>query len=260
MGLFGKIARRKKYDLGLVLSGGGARGYAHAGVIQALEERGLRPDVVSGVSAGAIVGAMYADGHSVEEMFGIFKEEENFRKLVKLTMPQRGLFKVEGLEKKLKGILKSELIEELDIKLIITATNISSARAEYFETGELIPRILASAAIPILFQPVEIRGDTYVDGGMVDNFPVGPIREQCKKVIGVSLNPIDEEKDFPNLWSIAERTFRITVSSRIEGKLDLCDIVIQPDELGAYGLLQTGKGREMFELGYEAAKKALKNF
>jgi NTE family protein len=251
---------KKEFRTGVVLSGGGARGYAHAGILKALEELDLKPDIISGVSAGAIVGAMYADGNSPDEMFRVFQEEEHFYKFVKLTIPKRGLLRAEGLEEKLRSILKAEKLEDLQIKLIIAAANLNMARVDYFDTGEIIPRVLASSAIPILFNPVEIGGVTYIDGGMMDNLPVDPLYGRCEKVIGVSLNPIEEMNDFPNLLSIAERTFRINLSAQIKEKLSKCDIVIQPDELGKFGLLETGKGKEMFELGYQAAQKALKNY
>ena len=99
---------KKEFRTGVVLSGGGARGYAHAGVLKAMEEMDLKPDIISGVSAGAIVGAMYADGNSPDEMFRVFQEEEHFYKYVKLSVPKRGLLRAVGLEEKLRSILKAQ--------------------------------------------------------------------------------------------------------------------------------------------------------
>lgn len=256
-GIFGS---RKEYSVGIVLSGGGARGYSHAGALKAMEEVDLAPDIVSGVSAGSIVGAMYAAGMTAGEMFDFFSEQESIFDIVRINLPKKGLFKVTGLEEKLRKIFKNKKIEDLEKKLIITATNISKPGVEYFESGEIVPRVLASSAIPVLFNPVEIGGQTYVDGGMLDNLPVAPILGKCGKIIGVSLNPIKEEQEFSNLWAIAERTFRITVSSQIKDKLDQCDLVIAPEELGEYGLFQTGKGKEMFDIGYQSAKEVLKSW
>ena len=169
------FAGKKEFRTGVVLSGGGARGYAHAGVLKAMEEMDLKPDIISGVSAGAIVGAMYADGNSPDEMFRVFQEEEHFYKFVKLTIPKRGLLRAEGLEEKLRSILKAKKLEDLQIRLIIAAANLNLARVDYFDSGDIIPRVMASSAIPILFNPVEIEGATYINGGMLDNMPVDPL-------------------------------------------------------------------------------------
>lgn len=252
--------KQEKYNLGIVLSGGAARGYSHAGILKALEDKGMGPDVISGVSAGSIVGAMYANGMSTEDMFEFFTGQEGIFSIVRVGFPRKGLFKVSGLRKKLRKIFGYKKIEELEKKLIITATNINKPGIEYFETGEIVPRVLASSAIPVLFNPVEINGQTYVDGGILDNFPVEPIRGLCMKVVGVSLNPIKEEKSFKNLWTIAERTFKINVSSKTHAKLNKCDLVIEPEELEEYSYYKTAKGREMFEIGYNTALKALQHW
>jgi NTE family protein len=137
-------------------------------------------------------------------------------------------------------------------------TDLNHGKIVYFNSGALPERILASASIPVLFEPVEIEGIHYVDGGVLDNFPVSPIEKDCKKLIGISLNPINDQHDFNHLFNIAERTFRLGASSNIQEKKAKCDIVFEPCELANYGLLDVSKGKEMFELGYQTAKKKLK--
>ena len=248
----------RKYKTGLILSGGGARGFAHAGVLKALNESGIHPEVISGVSAGAIVGALYADGHTPDQILEIFSSNDNFFNYVKPKLSSKGIFKTEGLKENLSSNLNASTFEELKLPLYIAATNIHTGKIEYFNSGSIVERVLASAAIPVLFEPVEIDGQLYVDGGVIDNFPVSPILKDCRQLIGISLNPILQEENFNNLVKIAERTFRLSVSSNISPKIGLCDKVFEPETLGSYGLLDASKGKDIFEMGYDYALKALK--
>jgi NTE family protein len=248
----------KEFKTGIILSGGGVRGFAHAGILKALNEAGIEPDIISGVSAGAIVGSLYADGHSPDKIFEIFSQEKSFFKYVKIKLPGKGLFKTVGLSKNLSKHLKAEKLEDLEIPLIIASTNMSRGEIVYFDRGKLLDRVLASAAIPVLFEPVEIDGDLFIDGGVLDNFPVTPLVKRCRELIGVSLNPISPEDEFNNLIHIAERSFRLSVSSNISSKISLCDRLFEPEELGGFGLLDVSNGEKIFEIGYETARKQLK--
>ena len=248
----------RKYKTGVILSGGGARGFAHAGILKALNEAGIYPDVISGVSAGAIVGALYADGHTPDQIYEIFSSEDSFFKYVKPKLPGRGIFRTVGLKENLADNLSVETFEELKLPLYVAATNIHTGKINYFNSGKILDKVLASASIPVLFEPVEIDGDLYVDGGVVDNFPVTPIVNECRELIGISLNPILPEDHFSNLIKIAERTFRLSVSSNISPKISLCDRIFEPEELGSYGLLDTSKGPDIFKMAYEYARAYLK--
>lgn len=251
------MKQNKKFDTGLILSGGGARGFAHAGILKALNEFDIYPDVIAGVSAGAIVGALYADGHSPDQIYEIFAQEKTFFNYVKMKFPGKGLFKTVGLKENLSKNLKAKTFEELQTPLYVVATNINKAKVVYFDSGEILDKVLASAAIPVLFDPIEIDGDLYVDGGLLDNFPVHPLEKACRHLIGISLNPIHEQDNFDSLLKIAERTFHLSVSSSISNKIKKCDMVFEIEELEQYGLLDTTKGREMFDLGYKSALELL---
>jgi NTE family protein len=248
----------RKYETGLILSGGGARGFAHAGMLKALNESGIYPDVISGVSAGAIVGALYADGHTPDQILEIFSAKDSFFKYVKPKLPSKGLFKTVGLRENLAENLNAETFEELKLPLFVAATNIHTGKITYFNKGRILDRVLASAAIPVLFEPIEIDGEFFVDGGVLDNFPVTPILKECRKLIGISLNPILPEDDFNHLIKIAERTFRLSVSSNISPKIGLCDMVLEPETLDSYGLLDASKGSDIFKMGYDYAMRYLK--
>jgi NTE family protein len=254
--LFG---RRREYNTGLILSGGGVRGFAHAGILKALEEAGIYPDVISGVSAGAIVGALYADGHSPDEMLELFSREKSFFKFVRLSVPRKGLFRATGLKENLRESLTAVNFEDLKIPLYIAVTNLVSGSVEYFNSGQILDKVLASAAIPVLFEPVLIDGKHYVDGGVMDNFPVRPLEGRCTRLIGISLNTIRPVANPRNLFQIAERSFHLGVSANLDTKMDRCDVVFKMDELEDYGYLDVSKGKELFEVGYSKAKEKIQS-
>lgn len=253
------LKKGKKFETGVILSGGGARGFAHAGILKALNEFDIFPDVISGVSAGAIVGALYADGHTPDQIYEIFAGQDRFFRFVRVIFPRKGLFKTVGLKKNLSKHLRASTFAELKIPLYVAATNIHTAKIQYFNQGEILEKVLASAAIPVLFEPIEINGNLYVDGGVIDNFPIAPIKKDCQQLIGISLNPIHPQNDFKHLFNIAERTFHLSVSSNLKSKIQRCDRVFEPEELGEFGLLDASKGKEMFELGYKFAVQRLKD-
>ena len=156
----------KKYKIGLVLSGGGARGFAHLGLIQALNEAGIFPDVISGTSAGALVGVLYADGYNPKEILKLMNAGSRFD-LMRPALPREGLLQINGIAKILKTSLRAKSFSELKIPLFVSATDLNNGKAVYFSEGELLEPVIASASIPVLFQPVKINNISYVDGGVL---------------------------------------------------------------------------------------------
>lgn len=248
----------KRYDLGIVLSGGGVRGFAHIGVLKALEENGFYPDAISGVSSGAIVGSLYADGYKPDEIYSIFKQK-GFFKFLKLALPGTGLMKLSGLIDMLKTELKAQTFEELSKKLFVTATDFTNGREAVFQQGDLIRPIFASASIPVLFSPVEINGNTYVDGGLMNNLPLDPLKGKCKKLIAVHVNPLGAKTEFNNLIDIAERTFHLSVTGHLYEIQRQCDLFIEPSGLEKYNILNVYKSEEIYNLGYDYAHQLLLN-
>ncbi len=247
----------KKYKTGLALSGGAARGLAHLGVVKALYEKGIKPDVISGTSAGSVAGAFLADGHDPEKMLDIFLEKKLYQ-FLGLTFGKLGLLKISGLRDVLKKHLKAKKFEDLEIPLYVACTNLNSGEVEYFSEGDLLERVVASSSIPVLFTPVNMNGSLYADGGILDNLPVTPIRKKCKKLIGVHVNYTGPEKEIDSMIKIAERSFHLSTGARIREVAEECDLFIEPEELKKYGLLDVDKGKKMFEIGYKEAKKKLK--
>ncbi len=246
----------KKYDTGLVLSGGGARGFAHLGVLQALLDHDIRPAVISGVSAGAIVGVFYADGYSPQEIMDMFVEKKLFS-LVRFTVPRSGFLKLSGLQELLHSSLRARTFEDLKIPLWITISNLNKAQVEYVTSGPLADVVIASASIPVLFEPHRIGKYQYCDGGVFDVLPVVPIRRECEKIIGVNVNPRWEEKNISGVIKMAEWSFYLRILASVHTNMRQCDIRIDPKKLKGFGIFEMSRAREMFDIGYEEATRVL---
>ena len=246
-----------KYKIGLVLSGGGARGFAHLGVIQALNEAGIFPDVISGTSVGAIAGALYADGYSPKEILKITNSNSRLH-YIRPTVPKVGLLQISGVVRILRDNLRAKTFEELKIPLFVTATDLNNGRVDYFSSGPLLNAIIASASIPVLFKPVVIDNKHYVDGGVLDNLPIKPLENKCSFIIGSFVNPTGYEENVSNLIYIAERTFLLSVSKEVTEKAKKFDLFIAPLELRNYKILDPEKAKELYMVGYNATKEKLK--
>lgn len=245
-----------KYRTGLVLSGGAARGIAHLGVLEALSEKNIKVDIISGVSAGSIAGALYLDGYHPHEILEFFVNQKIY-KMMRISVPRSGFFKIDGLKKILKANLKTKNIEDLEKPLIIATTNYLKAQVEYFTEGPLVDIVLASSSIPVLFEAKKINNVTYIDGGIMDNLPVDPLLGKCKKIIGVHVNPIGELNSPSNPWQVAERSFHMAVASEIRRKQEQMDVFIEPAELTKFGLMELRKAEKIYKVGYEAGISAL---
>src|SRR5690606_11115787 len=182
---------------GLVLSGGGARGITHLGVIKALEEIGVGFTAVSGTSAGSILGALYFYGYSVEEIFKIITT--GYFRFIRPAWTISGLLSLDPLGEELMRHMPENSFESLRIKLVVTATNLEAGSVTYFSSGPLVPAVLASSCVPAVFKPVTIGNSLYVDGGITDNLPVKPIRELCRLVIGSHCNSFVDHFDKRNV-------------------------------------------------------------
>jgi NTE family protein len=247
----------KQFNIGLVLSGGGARGFAHLGVIEALNEAGIFPDVISGTSAGAIIGVLYADGHAPKEILKLMNGGSRLD-FMRPALPREGLLQINGIIKILKTSLHSKKFNELKIPLYVTATDLNNGKAVYFSEGDLFDPVIASASIPVVFQPVKIDDISYVDGGVLDNLPLRPIENKCRILIGSFVNPVGYMEKISGLINIAERTFMLSMSKEIFEKAKRFDLFIAPLELRNYKILDPEKAHELFSIGYTATKEKLK--
>jgi len=247
-----------KYKTGLVLSGGGARGFAHLGVLEALNEEGIFPDVISGTSAGALVGVLYADGFTPREIMKMMNSTSRLH-FVRPTVPREGLLQISGIEKILSEKLRAKKFEDLKIPLFVTATDLNNGKIEYFSKGDLLRPVIASASIPVLFKPVVINKIHYVDGGVLDNLPLKPIETKCSFLIGSFVNPTGYEETVTSMVQIAERAFFLSMSREVVDKSSKFDLFIAPIELKNFKVLDPEKAAEVFQIGYKATKEKLKN-
>lgn len=245
----------KPYKIGLALSGGGAKGFAHLGVFKLLEESGLKPDIISGTSAGSLMGVLFADGYSADEIKNMFIGRE-FSEFAQLQIPKSGLFNYDRFQEFLKRHLRSKRIEDLPIPTVIVATDLDRGCSHEFRSGPIVEAVTASCCMPIVFSPVLINGVHYVDGGLFRNFPVSTIRDECEYVIGVNVSPLIPQRYKQTLLHIAERTYHYVFKANAIEDRELCDILIEAKEVGLYKTFDLENINLISEIGYEAAVKA----
>ena len=247
-------------NTGLVLSGGGIRGVAHIGAIKALDEHGIFPSHIAGTSAGAIVGALYAQGCSWEEILEFFKTTQIFS-IDKYARNKPGFVDTEKFYDHFKTYFPRDSFDVLEKPLYITATNILDGTLKVFHQGELIRPVLASAAFPGLFAPVKIEKGYYADGGILNNFPVDLVQDHCDKIVGVYVNPFEKVKirDLRHAYSIMERAYKIRMSTDSLSKFRDCDLIISAKALSKYKTFYLKDIDTIFDIGYNAAKEALLN-
>jgi NTE family protein len=240
--------------VGLVLSGGGARGVCHLGVIKALEEFGVKFDFISGTSSGSVVGSLYSYGYKPDEILQIIKTTSFFRSL-KLAWTWTGLLSIDGLRDLFLKYIPENSFESLKIPVRLAVTDIVKGKIEYFSQGELIQPILASCCVPAVFKPIQHMGGVYVDGGILDNLPVKAIHDQCDFIIGSHCNFITSEFDIKNFRSVIERSLLMAIHGNTMISKSLCNVLIEPPGVGKYSGFDLSKAAEIFDIGYEYTRR-----
>lgn len=246
------------YRLGIALSGGGIKGISHAGALKALEEYGIEAQILSGVSAGAIVGALYSDGYRPEEIAAFF-DDVTFSKMTNLQLLEGGFFSMRSFEKFLSGKLRASSFEELPLPLRVVATDLDKGCSVTFTSGALLPPVIASSSMPVLFAPKVIDGVNYVDGGVIKNFPVSTIRSDCRYVIGVNCSPMVADDYRLNIVNVATRAYHFMFRSNTLHDRDLCDLLIEFKDVADYDTFDVAKSKEIFEIGYRTTIEMLES-
>lgn len=247
-----------KEKIGISLSGGGVRGIAHLGVLKALNEHDIFPEIVAGVSAGALAGVFYCDGYKPDEIFKIFDKTSLF-KFAKVGIPKKGFMSMEKVEKILNENLSAKSFHDLKIPFSVAASNLTDGVVKYFDSGSLIDKIIASASIPILFKPVIIENKLYVDGGIFDNLPMKPLQNKCDRIIGSHVNPIAKDENIDSILDVAERSFHLSIASSVQENSQKCNLFIELPELRKYSLLKLENIHEIFSIGYQSTIEILKS-
>jgi NTE family protein len=239
----------KKKVVGIALSGGGSRGVAHLGVLKAFEELGVDIHVVSGTSAGSIAAALYASGMSADEIYKAMKDKK-FIDFAKIILPVDGLMNLDNLRKNLNDVLKAKNFNEMSKKLYIAVTNLYTGEIEYMNSGHVIDAVIASSSIPVLFSPVEINGQKYTDGGVLDNLPIKPLLKDCDFIIAVDVMTTESITKLENLHDIAVRTFQLSISSISKEMKRKCDMLIEPHGLTEFNILDVSHFDHIYKIGY----------
>ncbi len=216
--------------IGLALGGGGVRGVAHIAYLKALDELGLKPSVISGTSSGAIAGALYAGGMMPDEIMDGLQKVINLRggKTGGAAKPERrpGGMAVNAAQRSLMRLLPKTSFEELNIPLKVVATNFHTLQERVFESGELLPAIMASVALPSAFIPQLVNGEYYVDGGATNIVPFDIIRDECDILIAIDVSLVRPAILKPTLKNASHATWAATQEAYINSKLKLCDVEI----------------------------------
>jgi NTE family protein len=223
-------AERREVRLGLALGGGAARGFAHVGVIQVLEEAGLRPSHVVGTSAGSLVAALYASGKTPVELVRVAESMQE-AEITDWMLPilNRGALRGEALAKYVNTQVGGKTLEQMQIPLGIVATDLGSGQAITFRRGNTGAAVRASSAVPAVFQPVRLGDREYVDGGLVSPVPVRQTREMgANLVIAVDISSDPEGNPYGDTFQILMQTFAIMGKSINTLALKEADVVIRP--------------------------------
>jgi NTE family protein len=221
--------------IALALGGGAARGFAHVGVIKALEAQGIHPDIIVGTSAGSLVGALYAAGINGFELQRLALAMEDGA-MSDWSLPDRGIIKGEALQNYVNAALANRPIEKMKKILAIVATDLQTGEAIVFRTGNTGMAVRASSSVPGVFQPVRINGREYVDGGLVSPVPVKVARSLgADVVIAVDISSRPRFGKTASSIDVLLQTFNIMSHTIAEHELPQADVVIRPNVNGVSG-------------------------
>ena len=245
------------YRFGLALSGGTAKSIAHIGVLRALEEADLRPDLIVGTSGGSLIGVVYASGVGIDHMVEM-AAAVNWRRLARVRIPRLGLFSNQGVAQLVRDNVGDLRFEDLHIPTCVVTTDLLSGEKMVFSSGLVAPAVQASCSIPQIFSPVEIDGGLYADGGFVEYMPVETLRERgCEVAVGVHLGAYADFTEAPrHLLSIVLRTIGIVGVRNARTSATFADVVIAPDMRG-FASFDLGRAHELIDVGHRTTVDAL---
>ncbi|MBE9487546.1 MAG: patatin-like phospholipase family protein [Bacteroidetes bacterium] len=253
---------KEKKTIGLCLSGGGALGFAHIGALQALEERNIFPEYISGASFGAIIGALYSYGYNPLEMRYIVQEKKLYN-ILNIVKPTH-LFRSKGFSsnKKVKRVMKEvipvERFEDLKKKFALSLVDIAIPQWEIVSSGDkLIDSIMASMSIPVVFEPEIDKSRILVDGGVMNNLPVEPLLEKCDRVIGIDVQNIGTTKKVIDKKTLGQRYYGAMMKEMQKHRVSLCDDYIWFPRLEDYTFYDFRHYQKIMDIGYEGTVKYL---
>lgn len=248
-----------KKNFGLALGGGAARGFAHIGVLKALDEAGLKPSFVAGTSVGSLIGALYCSGLSWQR---IWQEAEDldWPDLVKVSMPTMGLVNPDKLETLVNRLVEEKTIEELPIPFQAVAVDLVTGSETILASGPLGRAVRASCSIPGIFTPLDDGPRLLADGGIINNLPARQVKQMgADYVVSVDLaySGWNQQKKPSNLLEVLfASTFIFMGNTGAQGR-DASDLLVVP-ELAGFGFHDMSRKQEMLDLGYQAMQPHIK--
>lgn len=250
----------KADTLGLCLSGGGALGFAHIGVLQSLEEHGIYPTHIVGSSMGAIVGTLYAAGYSSAEMLQLIKDDKLY-KISKLmtfrpTFMKSGLSTHTMLRSLIRELIPHNSFEQLKKKLYICVVNLNKAEWEIIDKGTKLDKwVAASASIPAVFETIKLDEIYYIDGGLLNNMPAQAIQDSCKIIIGVDVMPHRVPTELKKPIDTLIFAIRAVQHQNSKAGRDLCRFIIEPQAIEEFHEFSFDAYQAIYQYGYNAANK-----
>ena len=254
---FEKKQNENRPMVALVLGSGGARGYAHIGVLEVLEELGIQPDLIVGTSAGSIVGSIYASGKSSQELRQIALEMKP-SDVRDIRIHLKGFFEGKKVQDYINKKVANTPLQDLKIPMYVVATELQQGKRVVFNYGDTGQAVRASVSIPSMFIPTKIAGTEYVDGGLVSPVPVNVARELgADIVIAVDILAQPENTETTNVWGLFNQNINIMQNRLAAEELKNADVIIQPD-LREKAHIFDVRGREMtMHAGREATKQQM---
>lgn len=238
---------KSEKQINLVLSGGGARGFAHIGVLKALNEHDIYPKAISGTSMGAIIGMLYASGMEPDDIIAQIEKLKLYKLLTSYgKIRKRSLHILYPIIKKAIGIHR---FDQLKIPLHIAVTNMNYGRAEIITKGDCIHAALASASIPIIFRSYSNNKISYVDGGLLNNFPIDPFLDKANSIIGCDVNYLSYTENIKGILNYVERNIRMALFQNVRIRERYCDFLLEPEKTGEFTSFDFKKSRELFDIG-----------
>lgn len=247
----------KKKKIGLALSGGGARGLAHIGVLKVLHDHRIPVDFIAGTSSGALVGALYAGGVNITTLMGI-STKVNWKSFFRIVLSKSGLVSSEEIEKFVITLIGKKNFSEMDIPFTAVATDIKNGQEVLLNKGEVARAVRISCSFPWMYIPMKQDGQLLVDGVLKNNLPTDTVRRMgADFVIGVDVIPrISDAAEYENVLEIFDRALDVFILNQTKAKTSKCDVLITPVREKITSL-QLDKAEHLVKLGEEAAKAAM---
>lgn len=249
-------ARLPQGGISLALGGGAVLGAAHIGVLKAFDEKNIKISAISGTSIGALIASLYAFGKKPSQIEEFITELE-WLDVTGFTLSKYGILSNEDLGKHITKHIGEVDFSESDIPLFLIATDLSDGKKKILNTGRVSQAVMASTCIPGIFVPVEIDGQLLVDGGLVENVPISPLRDSgCNFIVGVDLNAGRQYQRPKDIIDVFANAIDIAIDNVTHSQTTEADLVIAP-ELGSYNRRDTSRTSELINEGYEGASKLI---